>query len=48
MFFVSGCAFFVLRLLFFIRNIPRLNTLWRFYTYLLGVEDVSCKSFALS
>ncbi|KLT42729.1 APG9-domain-containing protein [Cutaneotrichosporon oleaginosum] len=38
-FFISGCAFFVLRLMFFIRNIPRLNALWRFYTYLLGVED---------
>ncbi|BEI80500.1 hypothetical protein CcaverHIS002_0110290 [Cutaneotrichosporon cavernicola] len=38
-FFISGCAFFVLRLLFFIRNIPRLNALWRFYTHLLGVQD---------
>lgn len=34
-------SFWTFQLVGFIRSLPRLFDLWRFYTYLLGVPDVS-------
>lgn len=42
LFLVVIAAFLVIKLIGFVARVPRLIDMYRFYTYLLKIEDVSC------